>query len=187
MTEGIKKRLALAKHLEQPYFEAGGKYYEGDKETLREKYEKYLTSYPSLPLDFEGFLEHNYAYSEMDEIGNDEYHTNGRDYLVLTDEEATERAETEIDNSLWAFRASFIISVCGLDYELEKMIQAFQEKKCEDANDAIRSLINKCTKGNEFNEAAIAADGRGHFLSQYDGIEHEEEIDGETFYIYRTN
>ena len=186
MTEGLKKRLALAKYLGQPYFEDGGKYYEGDKDNLREKYEKYWDDNKGDNdlLTLEQFL----ATTAMDEIGDDEYHTEGSDYLVLTDEEATERAETEIDNLLWAFNASFIISECGLDYELEEMIQAFQEKKCEDANDAIRSLINKCTKGKEFYVAAIHyADGRGYFLSPYDGIEHEEEIDGETFYIYRTN
>lgn len=30
-------------------------------------------------------------------------------------------------------------------------------------------------------------DGRGHCLSPYDGEEHEIKIDGEWFYIYRTN
>ena len=30
-------------------------------------------------------------------------------------------------------------------------------------------------------------DGRGHTLSSYDGEENEETVDGETYYIYRTN
>jgi len=30
-------------------------------------------------------------------------------------------------------------------------------------------------------------DGRGHSLSGYDGEEHEEDVDGETYYIYRVN
>jgi len=30
-------------------------------------------------------------------------------------------------------------------------------------------------------------DGRGHCLSGHDGEENEEEVDGETFYIYRIN
>ena len=30
-------------------------------------------------------------------------------------------------------------------------------------------------------------DGRGHCLSSYDGEEHEVQVNGEWFYIYRTN
>ena len=36
-------------------------------------------------------------------------------------------------------------------------------------------------------EDIIGADGRGHFLSSYDGNENEITIDDETFYIYRLN
>ena len=34
---------------------------------------------------------------------------------------------------------------------------------------------------------AISEDGRGHYLSSYDGIEDEQDYDGVTYYIYRTN
>lgn len=30
-------------------------------------------------------------------------------------------------------------------------------------------------------------DGRGHHLNSYDGTEYEESVNGETYYIYRTN
>jgi hypothetical protein len=39
----------------------------------------------------------------------------------------------------------------------------------------------------DFIEGLIDADGRGHNLAGYDGVENEEEYDGETYYIYRTN
>jgi hypothetical protein len=44
-------------------------------------------------------------------------------------------------------------------------------------------LVEKSGKFNDFADEAISADGRGHFLSGYDGNENEQ--DG--FYIYRTN
>ena len=59
-----------------------------------------------------------------------------------------------------------------------------QSKKCEGANDAILALIKKTDGGLDgFVEDAISADGRGHFLSSYDGDENEEN----GFYIYRTS
>jgi hypothetical protein len=36
-----------------------------------------------------------------------------------------------------------------------------------------------------FIEDAIRADGRGHFLSRYNGEENEETVGGVTYYIYR--
>lgn len=36
-------------------------------------------------------------------------------------------------------------------------------------------------------EDMVSQDGRGHFLSHYDGDENDQEYDGITYYIYRTN
>ena len=36
-------------------------------------------------------------------------------------------------------------------------------------------------------EECVRIDGIAHFVARYDGIEHEEEVDGETYYIYRKN
>lgn len=38
-----------------------------------------------------------------------------------------------------------------------------------------------------FIQAAISADGRGHFMSSYDGEENEVTVNDQTFYIYRLN
>lgn len=102
------------------------------------------------------------------------------DYLVLTDDEADERAAEYIKGSLWAFNASFIIENSDLPWEAEEMVKSHQEKSCEGANDTIAALI---TDMDTFIEAAIGADGRGHFMSSYDGHEHEV---GE-YFIYRIN
>lgn len=109
------------------------------------------------------------------------------DYLVLTDAEAEEKAKEYIKDSLWAFNASFILEECGLDFSGEESLRHMQEKSCEGANDFILSLVEKTCGLEQFVEDAISADGRGHFMSSYDGEENEVEADGQTFYIYRTN
>lgn len=48
------------------------------------------------------------------------------------------------------------------------------------ANSIVKALINDI---DTFVYDAIDADGRGHFLSFYDGREHEQD----EFFIYRTN
>ncbi len=105
------------------------------------------------------------------------------DYYVLTDEEADNMAQEYIEDSLWAFNASVIVEVCNLDSSLEEMIETFCEEKCEEANEAIKSLICNCSDIDDFAERAIELDGRGHFLSSYDGIEIEQD----EYFVYRCN
>ena len=107
------------------------------------------------------------------------------DYAIGTDEEADQACAEYVKDSAWAFNASFVLSECGLPSDLEEAIQTFQSEKCESANDAIVALIEKTCGMDEFIKAAISADGRGHFLSGYDGNENDS-ADG-AFVIYRTN
>jgi hypothetical protein len=67
----------------------------------------------------------------------------------------------------------------GMD--LESYIKEIQQK-CESGNEELKSLIGDM---DDFKEDSISADGRGHFMSSYDGQENETDINGETFYIYR--
>lgn len=114
------------------------------------------------------------------EIGREEY-------LVLTDEEADLKAAEDIKESLWAFNASFILGECGLDFSGEESLKHMQEKACEGANDFILSLVEKTCGFDSFVKSAISADGRGHFLSSYDGEENEVNYKGIYFFIYRIN
>lgn len=77
------------------------------------------------------------------------------EYEVLTDEEANERWDEELDNYLEEYiYAELPEDVrCYFDYEEWKRDERFE--------------------------------GRGHSLAHYDGEENTETIDGETFYIYR--
>lgn len=112
----------------------------------------------------------------------------GNEYKVLTDEEADEAAADYIKDSLWAFNADFILShsvasqgtTARENEEIIKALQMVQSSICESANALVKALISDI---DTFIDNAIEADGRGHFLSSYDGKEHESG----NFYIYRTN
>jgi len=116
-----------------------------------------------------------------DHYGLEVYSLGDKEYAIGTDEEADKACAENIKDSLWAFNASFIAdhTKAGYTPELEKSISKIQEQ-CEDAQAAIQCMIENL---DEFIEDAISADGRGHFLSGYDGEENEE---GE-YFIYRIN
>ena len=117
---------------------------------------------------------------EESSFENNAFTVDGGEYLVLTDSEADDRAADDIKQSLWAFNTSFIMSHTELPDEASEMVLMFQERNCESANDTIEALI---TDLDSFIEDAISADGRGHFISRYDGNEGES---GE-YFIYRIN
>lgn len=119
----------------------------------------------------------------FDHYGLTVFSLGNKEYAIGTDEEAEDACGDYVEQSAWAFNASFILGECGLPLELEDAIRSFQEKECEGANDAILALIHKCGDFDTFTRHAIAADGRGHFLSSYGGEENEA---GE-FFVYRTN
>lgn len=55
-----------------------------------------------------------------------------------------------------------------------------------------REMANICQENNLLDEERIAEecvalDGVAHYLARYDGKENEEQYNGETYYIYRTN
>lgn len=117
-----------------------------------------------------------------DHCGLEVYSSGSQEYAIGTDDEANKAARENIEQSIWAFNASFILSACGLPMELEDGLKAWQEKECEGCNDDLLRMVNRLA-GDSFFESAISADGRGHFMSSYDGEENEEG----GFYIYRIN
>lgn len=108
------------------------------------------------------------------------YKQGSHEYAIGTDAEANAAAFNNIEDSIWAFNASFLSSYTDLP---EEMFIGMQDK-CEDANDAFKTCVERASGGLAgFVEEAISADGRGHFMSSYDGNENEQ--DG--LYIYRIN
>ncbi len=172
------KSLALMQHLSLPYFQVNGVYFQGDEVDAKNESQQWFEKMdkPFNNDDFEEWCNENCLLVEEDYTDIDD------DYSVYTDEEADEKAEIYIRESVWAFNADFIVNHSKLPYEAKEMIENFQTTKCEDANDTILALINDF---DDFVSDAIRADGRGHFLSFYDGEENEETVNGETYYIYR--
>ena len=120
----------------------------------------------------------------VDDITENDYNDSSFDYgnaefMVYTDAEADEAVKENIRDSVWAFNPGFLASETGLDEEMF----AFAAKKCEDANDAILRCIEKTCGLDSFVSDAVSSDGRGHFLSGYDGEENEVN----NYFIYRNN
>jgi len=113
---------------------------------------------------------------EIEETKWESFEAEGNEYLVLTDDEADRRTADYIKESVWAFNPSFLVGYLpeGVDEDVIKILQ----EKYEGANEAIYNMIDDI---DQFVEDAICADGRGHFLSTWNGHEHEQ---GE-YFIYR--
>lgn len=110
-----------------------------------------------------------------------EDYLNDDDYQIMTDDEADETCKEYIEQSLWAFNASF------LSYETDLPIEVYEalQGQCESSNEAVAALVEKTCGIDSLVDSAISADGRGHFLSSYDGQELEVSINGVNYYIYR--
>jgi hypothetical protein len=123
---------------------------------------------------------------DIQENSDESYEYGREEYLVLTDSEADTKARESILETLWAFRPEFIVShVAGRTNDrVIDALRKMQVELCEDANELVKAMIKDL---DHFVDDAISADGRGHFLSSYDGYEREVTFDNETFYIYRTN
>ena len=114
----------------------------------------------------------------------------GYEYMVLTEDEADLASREYILDSLWAFNPHFILrhtnfystSSVEEDEAFEDALKELQGRICEGANPIVRALIVNL---DDFVNDAIQADGRGHFIAQYDG--EEIEIDGGKYYAYRMN
>ena len=105
------------------------------------------------------------------------------EYKVLTEDEADAEVRDYIEDILWAFNPSFLAGETGIDEEVFKPLSNL----CESANPAIKAIIDGTCGLDSFVEAAISADGRGHFLSHYDGVEEDIRVGEEYFLIYRIN
>ncbi len=184
LNEGQLKAIALLQFNGEDYFlhenEEGLIIIYGiNEDDAKTQYEEYCLGLGknAIAPSFDSYVFDNF--SDIAEIEGDEEVNN---HIVLTDQEADDKAKDYILDSAWAFNASFLADFTGFDIEVFEAIQ--KNDRCESNNDAILSMIQD---KDDFVQQAISADGRGHFMNRYDGNENEETIGGETFYIYRMN
>jgi hypothetical protein len=109
--------------------------------------------------------------------------TNMGEYIVLRGDEAYQKATEYIEDTLYAFNSHFLAGYTGVDESVfEQLSQQY-----ESANPAVRSLIEANGGLEGFVGEAIAADGLGHFISFYDGEEHQMIIGSKAWSIFRVN
>ena len=188
LTENQERIIALQMHLNNDFFivetEDAAHIFEGEEDEAQAEYENYARtidengSFVSFSLqeseaaDFLTFCQDNYnEVTELDE-----------DYLVLTNDEANEKAKEYILDSLWAFNPNFLASATGIDSEVFEAIQ--NNGRCESNNDAILRLVDD---KDAIVEEAISCDGRGYFLNHYNGEEGSETVNETEYFIYRQN
>ena len=183
LTTDQEKALALLQFNNDDFFiietEEEAFIFEGIEEEARIEFLEDIEGTEEADIDANFLIYCQNNLTEVEEYDENDYN---KDYLVLTDEEADDKAKEYILDSVWAFTPSFLSSETGIDIEVFEAIQG--NGRCESNNDAILSMIKD---ENGFVEEAIRSDGRGHFISSYDGHENEEVVNDTTYYIYRQN
>lgn len=161
LTEGQEKAMALRQHLGDDFFILDGKIYQGTEDDTREQYnDEQHEMNEETQISFEVWCSENVT--EVEEYDTDDYNN---DYLILTDAEADDKWDEELDNYIEECITPEIDKIAEGQGNLSYYIKFDEEMWKRDAK----------------------MDGRGHSLSRYDGHENEEVVNGTTYYIYRQN
>lgn len=99
------------------------------------------------------------------------------DWSLNTEEEAQELVTDYIRESVVYFNASFLETMTEIPQEAFKGLQEIED------NEAVLRIIEKTCGLESFVEEAIRWDGRGHFVSFYDGNEYAIG----PYFLYRHN
>ena len=121
---------------------------------------------------------------DIEEEDDNRWACQGSEYFSGSEEDITERVKEYIEQSLWAFNASFLHSYSSISNTSTWLtIMEPIQQQCEGGNDAVKELVGWDDNADEITEDAIAADGYGHFLNSWDGTHDSIEISGETYII----
>jgi hypothetical protein len=143
------------------------------------------------------------AVALMLHLGNDFFELDGILYEG-TEEDAREQYVRDIENMEepapmfedWAAENLNVIDADALIDENHKVLT--DDEADRENEEAIQNYIEECILpeiperyGSYFDSEAFKKDaemdGRGHNIAHYDGHEHEETVNGTTYYIYRIN
>lgn len=115
-----------------------------------------------------------------------EYKPTGKIYkkrfYVLTDEEADEVTEQNISETLWTFNDWFLAPYLDIN---KYIIRRVQKETSEDCNTLFYKILDCEGKFKDFVDKAVSVDGRGTYITGYDGIEREISHKDKDFFIYR--
>lgn len=123
--------------------------------------------------------------NEVNYLGNNTFFVASSDepsgeYLVLTENERQDELKEHIRQTLWTFTSNFLSYVTDIDESIFEAIQS--NGKYEANNEPLLYLVENTCGLDYLIEEAVEWDGAGHFLSSYDGVEHELE---NNIYAYR--
>lgn len=118
-----------------------------------------------------------FAYGDLPIIEID-----GDQYAIAFDDDEADKAVTEyIREHVWAFSPEFIAETTGLPEGIFDCLA--KSNMCEAANEHVLECINQTCGLDSFVADAIKFDGRGHFLSLWDG--EEIELTNSNAYAYQ--
>lgn len=98
--------------------------------------------------------------------------------IARTDEERQNASLQSYEEMLWAFNAEFMEEATGLPAEVFKKLAELSEN----ANEAVRAIVDSTCGFEKLVQDAVDADGYGNNLAFYDGEEVELECG---YYAYR--
>lgn len=124
--------------------------------------------------------EAGFIHSKHDHWGLPIVDLEGDEYAVASSYDEVIKACAEyIRETVWAFNADFLAA--HIPALTGDQINKLRGDSCEDCNEALAALVQDF---DHFVSEAVGADGAGHFLSHYDGVEMDL---GGGFYAFRIN
>ena len=121
-------------------------------------------------------------FSNVDEETTEEEQQEQRDEAILEVTNELDTIMNEYDNCYSYYREEYLVLTDEeADEEEDRQLDNYIDE-CLDIPEHIKPYFDE-----EKWKDDARMDGRGHIISTYDGCEHNEDVNGTTYYIYRIN